>query len=187
MSSIRLFPLSSQDRLFTVAAYNYHRVLAGRLVGMMVGSISLAHLGMTNVVSLHASRLEVTGGQLLEGRALGRAGASLETRLAIRFDRLWVASRIRLQGTAFFLVGGFAAVALLHNIIGSLDELQGQTIIHVPDDVAVHEPGTRVVSLEPNHRITGRLGRVGRALKHNSVTTRGVVKVQGADQRVVPG
>lgn len=73
------------------------------------------------------------------------------------------------------------------NLLGPLDPLQRQPAIDMPDDMAMHQPGARVVALEPYHRVTrGRPGSTG-ADEHGRVAADGVVEVEGRDEGGVPG
>lgn len=73
------------------------------------------------------------------------------------------------------------AAALLLEVIGhvagsvyvvlTLDELHGKTAINVPHNMAMHEPGTWIVSFETHHS-------PAIALKHSSITTRWVVEIE---------
>jgi hypothetical protein len=153
------------------AACKIHSPLTSRhLVGMTVG-VSLAvllnvHLG-TAVPQAEVQRVSVTTG--------------LQARLARQLGTERVGSLIGLQGGALALKVRVDVLAG-GDVTRSLDELQGETAVNVPGNVAMHEPGTRVVSLETDDCVASGETRTSRTLQHDSVTTGRVDEVEGADQ-----
>lgn len=77
-------------------------------------------------------------------------------------------------------------VGVLGDFLSTLDPLQRQTAVDVPDDVAVHQPSARIVSFEADDGVSGGGTRAFGASEHHGVTAGRVDEVQGRDQAVVP-
>ena len=88
------------------------------------------------------------------------------------------------QARALALEG--LGVGIGWDIVGPFDPLKGKAAINVPDNVAMHQPGTWVVGLEANDGVAGRSTWTGRSGQHGSVTTHRVVEVQGRGQSRSP-
>lgn len=85
------------------------------------------------------------------------------------------------NGLALILEALLADVALGVDVVGALHPLQRQAAVHVPHDVAVHQPRARVVGLEANDGVSGRVAGTAGADEHGSVAADRVVEVQGGD------
>jgi len=123
---------------------------------------------------------EGTGSMVPEVPLLATLGSSdnrlllepslLQARLAAELDAL--ASGLEgLIGVALVLKGCVLCPLSSWNLVLSLNELQGKTTVNVPDNVAMHQPGTWIVSLKTDDSVT-------RGLKHCSVATRRVDEVE---------
>ena len=56
------------------------------------------------------------------------------------------------------------------DVVGALDELQGEAAVDVPDDVAVHDPGAGVVGLEADDGVAWWGAGAATAGEHGGVT-----------------
>lgn len=104
-----------------------------------------------------------------------------------RGDLLATRRKVVLNILALVLERSLARVLLRGDLIGPLDPLHGKTAIHVPDNMAVHEPGTWIVGLEANDGVAGRAAGALGAHKHCGVSAVWVVEVESRDERGVPG
>ena len=127
--------------------------------------------------------LDVHLGTTIPQSEIQRIGVSagLQARLTRQLDALWVGRLVRSQCRTFILKVG-VDICVGGDIVRSLNELQSKTAVNVPGNVTVHEPGTRVVSLETNDCVASGVTRTCRTLKHDSIATSRVVEVQSADQ-----
>lgn len=105
---------------------------------------------------------------------------SLETGLTRQFSTLRIGCLICCQGRAFILERLLVDISTSRDVVRAFNELHGKTAIKMPRDVAMHEPGSWVVSLEANDGISGRLARASTTLQHDSVAAHGVREVQRA-------
>ena len=114
--------------------------------------------------------------------------AGLESRLT-RSDLLATSGEVVLDVLALVLEGGLADVLLGGDIIWTLDPLHGQTAVNVPDNVAMHEPGTWVVGLEADDGVPrggGAGGAASATYEHGGIATGGVDEVEGWGQGCSP-
>lgn len=124
--------------------------------------------------------LHVSAGSLLRARAADNVWNEVE-----RFTALQARLATSLVVDSSRIIRGPVAALVLErrstrprggwDIVGTLNELHGKTTICVPGNVAVHDPGTWVISHEANDGIT-------RAFQHGSVPTDGVVKLKRVDK-----
>jgi hypothetical protein len=74
-------------------------------------------------------------------------GSASETRLGRGLD-LATGSLVGLHGRALILELGAVGITLGVDVVRTLDPLESETAVDVPDNVAMHQPSTWVVGLE---------------------------------------
>jgi hypothetical protein len=79
---------------------------------------------------------------------------SLQAGRARGVDVGGVGGLVSLEGRALAVEGGAEVLGGV-DLRWSLDVLEGETTVDVPDDVAVHQPCTWVVRLEADHSVPG--------------------------------
>ena len=110
---------------------------------------------------------------------------SLETRFAAGVHATGRRGLILGIRSAFVLESGRAVVVL--DLIRTLDPLQRETSVNVPDDVAMHQPCAWVVSLEADDSVAWRGPWATRARQHSGITSSRIVEVEGRHERWIPG